>query len=504
MAIILKRQLDEGEKQQVLNVHGRICFATGHPIMEGEALHFDHIKAFSSGGPTDISNIAPMCEKHNKEKGRLPLYDFRTKLQMDEFFSTGDRLTLNHELTFLKTRQKISRFGETVSVLTENADNNTVEIEINNIHRSFSLYKCPTTGWKYFYASLPIDVLSSDDDEDKEIGLQPRYLIEDKVFDLFRHFQTHPVLQPSVCRIHKGKILVFDGQHKIAALLWEGRRDYECKVYLNPDPRLLNDTNIAAHDKYAQTRFYSSIMIGKLGNQFGKDFDDYKNQEDGAKKSESGFIKFLKEKDQLTNAEVNKRFRSFIYNSVLGDEGNKISRLVSGGNRGTDEKPITVDMLEKSLFSVFLYREPVDDDMTTDAYKREQEIGNMIRLMNILDEKALYAWDASNHDDPFQIKLTRIFRSKSMMAWAEILHNSICAKLDIQDNEERAKPLYRELSDQDFEKMTFVLNRLVTWKMWDSPVNSEIDRVLSDNKSVVKDYIKGKGLTTGYLMGAPE
>jgi hypothetical protein len=37
--------------------------------------------------------------------------------------------------------------------------------------------------------------------------------------------------------------------------------------------------------------------------------------------------------------------------------------------------------------------------------------------------------------------------------------------------------------------------------MWNAP-NSEIDRVLSDNKTSVKDWLKSNGLTTGYLMGA--
>ncbi|HEX9603847.1 MAG TPA: hypothetical protein VF973_08860 [Myxococcales bacterium] len=124
---------------------------------------------------------------------------------------------------------------------------------------------------------MPISALDSDDDHDDTIGLQPRYLIFDKVFELYRHFQRHPVLLPSIGRVRNNKIVLFDGQHKIAGLLWTGRRDFECKVYLTPDLRLLNQTNISAHDKFAQTRFYSSIMVGKLGTEFGKDFESYKN-----------------------------------------------------------------------------------------------------------------------------------------------------------------------------------------------------------------------------------
>jgi hypothetical protein len=350
-----------------------------------------------------------------------------------------------------------------------------------------------------------VAVLDSDDDEDKEVGLQPRYLIFDKVFNLFRHFQRHPVLQPSICRLHKNRFLVFDGQHKIAALLWGGQTSFECKVFLNADAYLLNKTNISAHDKFAQTRFFSSIMVSKLGSQFGNEFEEYKILEDGGVKSEYGFIQYLKSKDQLTNAEVNREFRSFLYNSVLDDERNQLAKLVSNGNRGTAEKPITIDMLEKSLFSVFLYREPVTDDMTTEAYIREQEIENIVKVFNIFYDVALCNWDGSRpSSDPVQNKLNRMFRSKSIMAWSEILHDAICAKLNLHDREDRATPFYRLMSESEFDQIRFVIKRLAEWSIWNAPEKTDVDRMLADNKSSVKTFFKEKGLTTGYLMGAPE
>ena len=71
-------------------------------IPEQDSLHFDHVLAFALGGRSELDNIAPMCEHHNKAKGMLPLEDFRVSLQLQEFFRTGDRLTLKHLLQFLK------------------------------------------------------------------------------------------------------------------------------------------------------------------------------------------------------------------------------------------------------------------------------------------------------------------------------------------------------------------------------------------------------------------
>ena len=90
------------------------------------------------------------------------------------------------------------------------------------------------------------------------------------------------------------------------------------------------------------------------------------------------------------------------------------------------------------------------------------------------------------------------------MAWSEILRDAICAKLDLTDSEDREMPFYRDLSDDDLDKVKSVVERLVAWQGWTAASDTEIDRILADNKSVVKSWFKHHGMTTGYLMGAPE
>jgi hypothetical protein len=446
-----------------------------------------------------------MCEEHNKPKGTLTLQDFRTKLRMAEFFARGDALTLKDLLRYMQDKDDLKAFGQQITV-TE-IDGSVHILRLDGTTSRHDLSTCPITGWKYFYATLSVDVIDSDDEDEQRIGLQPRYLIQDKVFNLYRHFQNHPVLQPSIGRVRQQRILLFDGQHKAAALLWNDKQAFECKIYLTPDLRLLNETNISAHDKFTQTRFYSSVMVAKLGAEFGQDFEEYKNLEDGQPKSESGFVNYLQDRpgSALGSGEVTKRFRSYLYNSILQDERNRAARLVSKTNRGTGAAPLTIDMLTRSIFADFLYRTPVTENMAFEEYGRDREISNVVDLMNDLYDLALEAWNPdAGANDAEKRRLSRIFGSKSMMAWSELLKDAISARLEIHDTDERARLLYRELSDKQREQVRRVVDRLVNWPLWSAPPKAEIDGALAGNESDVKAWFKTKGLTTGYLMGANE
>jgi len=171
MSVLLKRQLNDDEKRIILNQHGRCCFANGHANPEGEPLQFDHIRAFAMDGQSELDNIAPMCPLHNKEKGQLPLFDFRIKLQMREFFNRGDKLTLKDMLKFLKERRDIDDFAQPISAKERDG---SIVLESANQRQQHILYSCPITGWKYFYATVPVDLIDSDDDEDEKIDRSAR------------------------------------------------------------------------------------------------------------------------------------------------------------------------------------------------------------------------------------------------------------------------------------------------------------------------------------------
>jgi hypothetical protein len=248
-------------------------------------------------------------------------------------------------------------------------------------------------------------------------------------------------------------------------------------------------------------------MVLKLGGQFGKDFEDYKNREEPEPKREAGFLAYLErvQDPSMTRADRNKRFRSYLFNSVLEDPDNRMAKLVSDSNRGSNERPLTVDLVSKSFFANFLNHDAVTDNMATDAYKRDHEINNNVRLMSTFFDLSMCNWNpTAPANDPTRLRLERIYASKSIMAWCEIFKAAVCAKLEINDEEDRARPFYRDLSESDWAKIKQMAERLVTWTQWSSPANSEIDSQLSTAKSVLKAWFKDKGLGSGYLLGASE
>jgi hypothetical protein len=89
------------------------------------------------------------------------------------------------------------------------------------------------------------------------------------------------------------------------------------------------------------------------------------------------------------------------------------------------------------------------------------------------------------------------------MAWSELVRDAVCGKLELQDADERARPFYRILTEQQLAAIRKVVECLVNSQIWIRPQGDDVDRVLADNKSTVKDWLKTHGLGTGYLMGAP-
>lgn len=495
----MKRQLTEQEKSEVIGTHTKHgvlrCFIDGHPIESLEDVEFHHIRPFSEGGPTTLDNIAPVCREHHRRIRTLSLQEFRDKLSLDRFFeqerAKPDGVRLDEVLSHL-----LGRDGYGKALEWELLGNQIRLYWEGEQPRTLPLYKCPVTRFEYFYALAPVTHLRND------TKLQPRPLELPRMWELYRHFLRYTQLAPAVCRLADNQIMLFDGQHKTAAQLWAGRRQIECKVYLNPDERGIKEAVLAAHDKLRQMPFYTSTLVSRYSALFREDWEEY--MERPGTKSERGFVQFLIHAKGVPNAEAKKRLRAAIEDDILEDPGNRMREYIAEKNKSR-KNPLTISAIQRTFLNQFIVPPPLDVEFESNEDYRREEKKNLVRLLNLIVDKTLSGrWNPESRNEAHRTA-ERIYAAGAMRAWVPILRAVIASKLNLIDDEEKRRVFFRPIDDEVFFRVIEpVLDRLFAHKLWLDP-DPEIDANLRvNNPDHVKQFYRSRGLTTQWLAGLDE
>lgn len=436
---------------------------------------------------TDISNLAPVCKEHHRRIRTLSITEFRTRLEMEEFFKSLEPRKLDD---VLEKKVGKGKFGkELVYEISDNLIKLFLDDRLDPI--VLPLYTCPSTNYKYFYISLPVKYIQND------TKLQPRPLEMKRLWELYRHLFTHTQLSPAICRLQDNKILLFDGQHKSAAQIWCGRNEIEYKVYIEPDIRVLKVTNLAAHDKLRQMQFFTSVLISKWADLFKEEWGEYLETE--GMKSEKDFVEFLVRKGKKKSEALN-IIRSNIYNSILDDKNNEIVDYIAERNR-TRKNPLTIYSLKNTIFKHFIVDLPLDTEIEKSDELREFERNNVITLLNILAKETLEEkWEPKRNDSVHKVA-ERIYTAGALKAWSRMLRDVIAGVLRIYDEDERKKIFLRKISDDDWKIIRGRINRLFENKLWTDP-SPVIDSDLRvNNEKHVKEFFESKGLKVDWILG---
>ena len=510
----MKRQITEAEKAMLLSKYRQPdgfvhCFVDNEKIENEKEIHFDHIVPFAKVEETILDNMAPVCKKHNFAKKDMTLSEYRDKLQMEKFFerfeSAGKQVRLNDVLAF--------KYGNDFGFpIQYDFDSNNMEIAMKYFQdkdkilppkvETYQVYQCSVTKMIYFYALVPAKNLLNDGKEEAEIELQPRPLILSHLWGLYRHLRVNTQLQPSICRVEGNAgsiVLVFDGQHKAAAKIWGGADMIEAKIYINPDVFWLMRTNLVAHEKLKQLRFYSSILADKMAQLYGVNWQRY--VETVGKKSEKGFCTFIKYAEDKPDEKPDKQIEAFLMTSILDDEENVFSRFVAPVNKTGKQYAISWDSMKKYYFRYFLTKPPLQVEIDSKDDYRNQEIRNNIRLLNILAEEILVGkWNPSEANEAHK-KAERIFRPGAIMVWFPMLRNVIFNKLDLVNTEEAKRIFFRNIPEDKWSLIENFVKRMFSHQIWIEK-DTNIDVVFGNKK---QEYTKGlfaqKGFTTNWIVG---
>lgn len=486
-----RRLLTDAERAQILSLHGMRCFIDGHPIESEDDLEFDHIRPVAAGGATTLENLAPVCRKHNRQKGTMALSEYRDYLKLGVFFGDG---SLKHLDDVILARGH--KLGEKLQYEINSADG-SVTLFFDEGKKVVPRYTCSATGWPYFYALIPARHLMNDRD------LQPRPLRQQSMWGLYRHFQRNTQLAPSICRFDEdGKLLLFDGQHKAAAQIWAGRKAVECKVYIQPVAKLIKETNLEAHQSYRQMSFYSYELMKKYADICGEDWDEYAALE--GRKSEAGFLDFLVNVKGMSTAKARGEVARAIHWRILNDAANKLGDFISEKNRAR-RQPLTYYRIEKTIFRHLLSPIPSAAEFQSDEDLREIEERNLVRMMSIIAEEGLTDRWSPERADAVHQRTERIFSAGAVRAWARILRDVLNAYLQLylKGPEEAQRVLYRQLTDEHFDWTRRFVRQIFAHPVWDAPDTSaqDISRSLTkDDDATAMSLLKERGLVTEWVL----
>jgi hypothetical protein len=486
-----RRQLTEAEKIELLRHYGMRCFIDNHPIESEDDLEFDHIKPVAAGGMTSLDNLAPVCRKHNRQKRTMALSEYRDYLNLGSFFEDGSPKFLDDVIL-----ARGHHLGDHLQYeVNSNEENVTLYFDGNS--KYFSLYSCPATGWRYFYALIPVQYLNNDKD------LQPRALRQLSMWGLYRHFQRNTQLSPSICRFDEdGKLLLFDGQHKAAAQIWAGKKAVECKVYIRPVAKQIKETNLEAHQSYRQMSFYSYEIMKKYADICGEDWEQYASLE--GRKSEKGFVDFLTNEKKMTFAKAKGEVARAIHWRILNDPLNKLGDFISEKTRAR-RQPLTYYRIEKTIFRHLLSPVPNGAEFQSEEDLRGVEEGNLIQLMSIIAEEALIdRWNPERNDATHQ-RTERIFSAGAVRAWVRVLRNVLNAYLQLYliGEEEIQRILYRPLTDDQFEWIKKFVRRIFEHPVWDAPDTSDQDiskALTKDDDTTAMSLLRDRGLVAEWVL----
>lgn len=371
-----------------------ICNKDVDLVLHAGKLDVDHIDPLVNEGRDEENNFALTHSSCNRSKGASDLRVARRMAEFEELQETardsGARgANLGHVL---------ERYGGAKSSLKLKLGADVVEFKLSDetIHRA-PFYKDRLSGMDYFFAVMPIDFLHHDDRiNPRGIGSNIRGLIEE-------FMKKRPQLHVSLAwwapeeGENSGRIKVFDGQHKAAAQILLGVNKLPVRIFVNPDTNVLLAANTNAGDKLRQVAFDAAVMrhlgstlyaerVRQYQQLKGMNIDDYSL-------SERDLVTFFRGEHR----EMLRYIIDAVRDSITYNKDNKLMEFVEWAGKGAD-RPLAYATIERTFFSEFLYRKPLDTEisegMDSGDNLRLLEQSQMVRLMSVFAEVFFVgSWD---------------------------------------------------------------------------------------------------------------
>jgi HNH endonuclease len=367
------------------------CFICGKVIdlqLHKNSIDIDHVIPTSLNGTDNPINFAITHDSCNRGKQDSDLRVARIIARFDEINAN------------VATESRAANLGDILKVYTPGsynlpitADAQTVSFSLPEIGRNeivkLPLYVDPLSGFRFFFAQLPIQYIHHDGKMNpRAIGPNIKKLI--KEFHLKRP-QLHAALGWIALKgEEEPKVRIFDGQHKAAAQILLGTKELPLRIFLDPDLDTLLTANTVAGTTLRQIAFDKSVQrnLGSalLADRMQRYRSDCGLAEDAETFSEQDLQRHFKGEGR----EVKKYILDWIRSSITHHKDNKLRDFIEYGGRSTDF-PLSYSTVEKTFYSFFIGSDLLSTKFNHRAEEglnpRQLEIDQIVSLMTIIAEE---------------------------------------------------------------------------------------------------------------------